>query len=183
MPSVCRILAVFASSSKTAAPAARGPGSHRASPGRTGEGGTGSQGAGFKEPRVDEPTIDAQTGIAGSVLLRFRLLGHAIPPVDQQTPQALTKHHKAELDKWWPIIKAAGIDPIWFAVLCLINLEVALLTPPFGLLLFVMKGAAPQVNIERVYLAALPFLLIDIVVIGLLIAFPEIATVFAGVVR
>ena len=82
-----------------------------------------------------------------------------------------------------PIIKAAGIDPIWFAVLCLINLEVALLTPPFGLLLFVMKGAAPQVNMQQVYLAALPFLVIDIAVIGLLIAFPGIATVFAGLVR
>jgi tripartite ATP-independent transporter DctM subunit len=79
-----------------------------------------------------------------------------------------------------PIIKAAGIDPIWFAVVCLINLEVALLTPPFGLLLFVMKGAAPNVNMQQVYTAALPFLLIDIVVIGLLIAFPGIATMFAG---
>ncbi len=50
-----------------------------------------------------------------------------------------------------PIIKAAGIDPIWFAVVCLINLEVALLTPPFGLLLFVMKGAAPSVKMQQVY--------------------------------
>jgi tripartite ATP-independent transporter DctM subunit len=82
-----------------------------------------------------------------------------------------------------PIIKAAGIDPIWFAVVCLINLEVALLTPPFGLLLFVMKGAAPNVNMQQVYTAAFPFLLIDIVVIGLLIAFPGIAMVFAGLVR
>ena len=40
---------------------------------------------------------------------RFAKLGHAIPPVEQQTPEALAKHHKAELDKWWPIIKAAGI--------------------------------------------------------------------------
>jgi tripartite ATP-independent transporter DctM subunit len=79
-----------------------------------------------------------------------------------------------------PIIKAAGIDPIWFAVVCLINLEVALLTPPFGLLLFVMKGAAPNVNMQQVYTAALPFLVIDIAVIGLLIAFPGIATVFAS---
>ena len=79
-----------------------------------------------------------------------------------------------------PIIKAAGIDPIWFAVVCLINLEVALLTPPFGLLLFVMKGAAPNVNMQQVYTAAFPFLVIDIAVIGLLIAFPGIATVFAG---
>lgn len=82
-----------------------------------------------------------------------------------------------------PIIKAAGIDPIWFAVVCLINLEVALLTPPFGLLLLVMKGAAPQANMQQVYMAALPFLVIDIAVIGLLIAFPGIATVFAGLVR
>jgi TRAP-type mannitol/chloroaromatic compound transport system permease large subunit len=82
-----------------------------------------------------------------------------------------------------PIIKAAGIDPIWFAVVCLINLEVALLTPPFGLLLFVMKGAAPTVKMQQVYAAAVPFLVIDIAVIGLLIAFPGIATVFAGLMR
>ena len=82
-----------------------------------------------------------------------------------------------------PIVKAMGIDPIWFAVVCLINLEVALLTPPFGLLLFVMKGAVPKVKMEQVYRAAAPYILIDILVIGLLIAFPDIATVFAGLVR
>jgi tripartite ATP-independent transporter DctM subunit len=82
-----------------------------------------------------------------------------------------------------PIIKATGIDPIWFAVVCLINLEVALLTPPFGLLLFVMKGAVPKVKMHEVYRAAMPFILIDVFVIGLLIAFPGIATVFAGLVR
>jgi tripartite ATP-independent transporter DctM subunit len=82
-----------------------------------------------------------------------------------------------------PIVKAMGIDPIWFAVVCLINLEVALLTPPFGLLLFVMKGAVPKVKMEQVYRAAAPYILIDILVIGLLIAFPGIATVFAGLIR
>jgi tripartite ATP-independent transporter DctM subunit len=82
-----------------------------------------------------------------------------------------------------PIIKAAGIDPIWFAVVCLINLEVALLTPPFGLLLFVMKGAVPGARMHEIYRAAAPFILIDIAVIGLLIAFPGIATVFANLVR
>jgi tripartite ATP-independent transporter DctM subunit len=82
-----------------------------------------------------------------------------------------------------PIIKIAGIDPIWFAVVCLINLEVALLTPPFGLLLFVMKGAVPSVRMQQVYMAALPFILIDIAVIGLLIAFPGIAMLFAGLMR
>jgi tripartite-type tricarboxylate transporter receptor subunit TctC len=40
---------------------------------------------------------------------RFADLGHALPSREQQTPQALLAHHKAELDRWWPVIKAAGI--------------------------------------------------------------------------
>lgn len=75
-----------------------------------------------------------------------------------------------------PIIKATGIDAIWFAVICLINLEIALMTPPFGLLLFVMKGAVPGARMQEIYLSALPFIAIDLFVIGLLLAFPEIVT-------
>jgi tripartite-type tricarboxylate transporter receptor subunit TctC len=40
---------------------------------------------------------------------RFKKLGHALPTREQQTPQALHAFHKAEIDHWWPIIKAAGI--------------------------------------------------------------------------
>jgi len=40
---------------------------------------------------------------------RFADLGHEIPTRELQTPQALFAHHKAEIDRWWPIIKAAGI--------------------------------------------------------------------------
>lgn len=75
-----------------------------------------------------------------------------------------------------PIIKATGIDPIWFAVICLLNLEIALMTPPFGLLLFVMKGAVPGARMEEIYRSALPFIVIDLLVIGLLLVFPGIAT-------
>jgi tripartite-type tricarboxylate transporter receptor subunit TctC len=46
-----------------------------------------------------------------AVQKRFADLGHEIPPREQLTPQALYDHHKAELDRWWPIIKAAGIKP------------------------------------------------------------------------
>lgn len=42
---------------------------------------------------------------------RFADLGHEIPPPERQSPQALAAHHQAEIDRWWPIIKAAGIKP------------------------------------------------------------------------
>lgn len=75
-----------------------------------------------------------------------------------------------------PIIKAAGIDPIWFAAICLINLEIGLMTPPFGLLLFVMKGQAKGVPMQAIYRSVMPFIVIDLFVIALLLMFPGIAT-------
>ncbi len=75
-----------------------------------------------------------------------------------------------------PILKALGIDPIWFAVMMLINLEMGLMTPPFGLLLFVMKGVAPpSVTMKDIYTAAMPYLAINGLVILLILAFPAIA--------
>ena len=44
-----------------------------------------------------------------NVKQRFKELGHEIAPREQQTPEALAAYHKAELEKWWPIIKAANI--------------------------------------------------------------------------
>lgn len=46
-----------------------------------------------------------------AVKARFATLGHEIPPVADQNPQALHRFHKAELDKWWPLMKSAGIEP------------------------------------------------------------------------
>jgi TRAP-type C4-dicarboxylate transport system permease large subunit len=82
-----------------------------------------------------------------------------------------------------PIIKATGIDPIWFAVITLINLEIGLMTPPFGLLLFVMKGVARDVEMHAIYLAALPYVVIDVVAIGILMVFPDIAMALTRYVR
>ena len=59
--------------------------------------------------KLDAAVVEAFADPA--VQKRFKELGHIIPPRDQQTPDALYAWHKAELDKWWPIIKAAGIKP------------------------------------------------------------------------
>ncbi|MDA0261393.1 MAG: TRAP transporter large permease subunit [Proteobacteria bacterium] len=73
-----------------------------------------------------------------------------------------------------PIVKQLGYDPIWFGVLMLVNLEMALTTPPFGLLLFVMKGVAPpDTTMREIYLAGLPFLACDLVAMIVLLVAPE----------
>ena len=69
------------------------------------------------------------------------------------------------------------IDVIWLMVLMLITMEISLLTPPFGLLLYVMKGVAPfEVSLGQVVRSAMPFVIIELFVLALLIAVPEVAT-------
>ena len=69
-----------------------------------------------------------------------------------------------------------NIDVIWLMVLMLITMEISLLTPPFGLLLYVMIGIAPfDVSIIEVVKSALPFIAIEVAVLALLIAVPEVA--------
>lgn len=75
-----------------------------------------------------------------------------------------------------PVVRALGFDPLWFGVLILITLEIATLTPPFGLNLFVMKGAAPpEVSMFDVYRAAMPFIVCDLIVLAVMIAAPDFA--------
>lgn len=76
-----------------------------------------------------------------------------------------------------PLARSAGIDLVWFGVIMLILLEVSFITPPFGLLLFVMRGLAPpEVSTREIYAAALPFFLLQLLGVLLIIAIPGIAT-------
>ena len=70
-----------------------------------------------------------------------------------------------------------NIDVIWLMVLMLITMEISLLTPPFGLLLYVMKGVAPyDVTLGAIVRSALPFIAIELFVLALLIIWPAVAT-------
>lgn len=74
-----------------------------------------------------------------------------------------------------PVANALGIDLVWLGVIYLITMEMGFLTPPFGLLLFVMKGIAPpEVGIKTVYSAAMPFIAIEMFVLLLVLFFPDI---------
>ena len=83
-----------------------------------------------------------------------------------------------------PTIVVLGFDPVWFAVLVLLNIEMAMTTPPFGINLFVMKGVAPSdTTMGDIYRAALPFLGCDAIAMALLIAFPGVALWLPGLMR
>ena len=74
-----------------------------------------------------------------------------------------------------PIAETLHFDPIWFGTIMLLNMQMASISPPFGMILFVMKGVAPpHITIGDVYRAAYPFVVIDIIVMAMLIAFPPI---------
>lgn len=74
-----------------------------------------------------------------------------------------------------PIIQGLGFDPIWFAVIMTVNLEIGLVTPPVGLNLYVVKNIAPDVPMSHVLLGVVPFVMIDLLVIVLLCVWPELA--------
>ncbi len=74
-----------------------------------------------------------------------------------------------------PIINTLGFDPVWFGVIILVNCETGMLTPPFGMLLFVMKGVAPpDITMQDIIRAAFPYILIYIASLAVLIAFPPL---------
>jgi len=82
-----------------------------------------------------------------------------------------------------PIVTALNFNPIWFGVIFLINLDMGGLTPPFGLALFTMKGVAPEYSMQKIIAASLPFLIMDALVIGIIIVFPNIALWVPSVMR
>lgn len=73
-----------------------------------------------------------------------------------------------------PIAELMDINLLWFAILIAMNLQTSFLTPPFGFSLFYLKATAPpEVRIQHIYRGVIPFVLIQITVLGILIAFPE----------
>jgi TRAP-type mannitol/chloroaromatic compound transport system permease large subunit len=76
-----------------------------------------------------------------------------------------------------PFFHAAGTDMVWLAMLVTLNLQTSFLTPPFGWSLFFLKGVAPpEVDTRDIYLGVMPYIGLQAVAIGLVMAFPAIAT-------
>ena len=75
----------------------------------------------------------------------------------------------------FPIIQALGYDPVWFGIIIVMVVELGLITPPIGMNVFVIKGIAREVPLETIFRGAMPFVGAQIILIFILVAFPEIA--------
>ena len=78
---------------------------------------------------------------------------------------------------YMPLVQHYGFDPLWFGVMFLICMQLGLLTPPFGMLLFTMRGVAPpSIAMGDIFRAVMPYVLMGLAMLGLVASVPPLAT-------
>src|SRR5262249_21550542 len=75
----------------------------------------------------------------------------------------------------FPVIKELGFDPIWFGVIIVMTVELGLIHPPVGMVVFVIKSVIQDINFSTIFAGVLPFIATDLIRLVILIAFPIIA--------
>jgi tripartite ATP-independent transporter DctM subunit len=117
---------------------------------------------GMLEPFMDNPTL---------LLIAIMLLCMAVGTAMDMTPTILIL-----TPVLMPVIKAAGIDPVYFGVLFIINNSIGLITPPVGTVLNVVAGVG-RIKMDEVTKGVLPFMLAEFFVMFLMVLFPSLVTV------
>jgi C4-dicarboxylate transporter DctM subunit len=84
---------------------------------------------------------------------------------------------------FFPLVVHLGFDPIWFGILVVVVVEIGLISPPVGMNLFVLKALLPQVPTITLFRGVLPFVVADIIRLGILIAFPAISLWLPSMMR
>ena len=74
-----------------------------------------------------------------------------------------------------PLIVALGYDPLWFGIILVMNLEIAVVTPPVGLNLYVLRGVCPMLSLEEIIRSVVPFVLVQFAMLMLFVLFPELS--------
>jgi TRAP-type C4-dicarboxylate transport system permease large subunit len=82
-----------------------------------------------------------------------------------------------------PLIPVLGWDLVWFGIITTRMVEIAAITPPVGIGVFIMRGVAPDVPIPTIFRGIIPFFIADVIHVSLLIAIPQLATFLPGVMR
>jgi tripartite ATP-independent transporter DctM subunit len=84
---------------------------------------------------------------------------------------------------YMPVIKALAFDPVWFGLLMLLTLEIATISPPYGLALFVLKGVVPDASMGDVWKASIAYMMISTLLVAVIFVVPGIATWLPGLMR
>jgi len=79
-----------------------------------------------------------------------------------------------------PLVTTLGYDPLWFGIVLVMNLEIAVVTPPVGLNLYALRGVCPQLSVEEIIRSSVPFVAVQFVVLMLFVLFPEISLWLPG---
>jgi TRAP-type C4-dicarboxylate transport system permease large subunit len=78
---------------------------------------------------------------------------------------------------FFPIVVHLGFDPVWFGVLIVVVVEVGMISPPVGIILFLMHSLYPEVPMSIIYKGCMPFCFAALAMLAILIAFPEVSLV------
>jgi TRAP-type C4-dicarboxylate transport system permease large subunit len=76
----------------------------------------------------------------------------------------------------FPAVVALGYDPIWFGIIAVKMCEICLITPPVGLNCYIVRSVAPNISLEEIFRGVIPFVAMDVLTVGVFIAFPQIIT-------
>ncbi len=123
--------------------------------------------------RVPDALIAAVGGLAlpplviiAAILVAYLILGTVF---DELSAMLIT------LPFVLPLVTALGYDPLWWGVIMVIQIELAMIHPPFGIIAFLIHGLAPSISLKEIYKGVFPYLVADFVLMILLVAFPAIA--------
>ncbi len=83
----------------------------------------------------------------------------------------------------FPFLAATGIEPIWFGILCTLTIMIGQVTPPFGEVVFAIKGAVPEVPMYTIFRGVWPYVIAMVIALVILVAFPQISLVLPNLMR
>ena len=75
-----------------------------------------------------------------------------------------------------------GFDPVWFGVIMVVNMEMAVITPPVGINLYILKSLVPELSMDDIIWGTLPYVVTDVIALALIYLFPQIALCFPNMI-
>jgi TRAP-type C4-dicarboxylate transport system permease large subunit len=82
-----------------------------------------------------------------------------------------------------PLIKAMGYDPLWYGIVLVINLELAVVTPPVGLNLYTLRSCCPVLTVEEIIKSSIPFLFVELACLILFSVYPPLSLWLPNLVK